>query len=58
MKPIWKDNELRVELHKPEIAVLKKAREIGQALQAMHQSQGETMVTAINAILAPEVDDE
>lgn len=51
MKPIWKDGKLAVELHKPEVIVLYKARDIGRSLEALHQETGAALVAAINAIL-------
>ena len=53
MKPIWKDGKLGVELHKPEVSVLERCREIGQQLAAMHQAAGAPLVAAINAVLEP-----
>lgn len=53
MRPLWKDNRLTVELHKPDIAVLEKARSIGQALVAMNQENGQALVDATEAILSP-----
>ena len=52
MKPIWKDGKLTVELHKPDVAVLEKARELGRALEAMQQATGSALVDAIDPILA------
>jgi hypothetical protein len=42
-----------VELHKPDVAALEKARDIGRALEALHQASGAPLVAAINAILEP-----
>ena len=54
MKPLWKNGSLLVELHKPEIALLEKARELGKALSALHQPTGEPLIAAINKILNEE----
>jgi hypothetical protein len=54
MKPIWKDGKLTVELHKPDEAILAKARNIGEALTAMNQPNGQTLVDAIDAIVPGE----
>ena len=54
MKPLWKDKQLQVELHKPEVSLLEKARELGQALTALHQETGAPLVAAIDAILTGE----
>lgn len=51
MKPIWKDGKLTVELHKPEVVTLQKARELGNTMTAMHQEAGAALVAAIDAIL-------
>ena len=58
MKPIWKNGRLTVELHKPDIKTLEKAREIGRALEAMNQDAGTPLVSALDEILetAPEVE--
>jgi len=53
MKPIWKNDKLTVELHVPEIAALKKTRNIGKALVAMNQPNGQMLVDAVDAILTP-----
>ena len=58
MKPHWKDGKLFVELHKPDIAILEKAKQIGEALEAMNQVTGAPLVQAITAILDPEDDEE
>ena len=54
MKPIWKNNCLVVELHKPDVAILTKALAIGAALTAMAQPTGPPLVDAVAAILKPE----
>lgn len=51
MKPVWKDGALKVELHKPDRAILDKARDIGNTMTAMHQEAGKALVAAIDAIL-------
>lgn len=51
MKPLFKDGILSVELHKPEISILERAKAIGEALEAMHQEKGAPLVAAIVAIL-------
>lgn len=51
MKPIWKNKQLTVELHKPERAILEKARDLGEQLLALHQPDGAPLVDAIDAIL-------
>lgn len=51
MKPLFIDGKLTVELHKPERAVLERAKAIGEALEAMHQSEGAPLVAAIRSIL-------
>jgi hypothetical protein len=51
MKPLFTDGKLSVELHKPERAVLERAKAIGEALEAMHQEQGAPLVAACVAIL-------
>lgn len=56
MKPLWKDGKLVVELHKPDVAILEKARAIGKALTAMNQGTGEPLVEAIDAIVEPEAE--
>ena len=53
MKPIWKNEKLTVELHVPEITALKKTRNIGKALVAMNQPNGQMLVDAVDAILTP-----
>ena len=59
MKPIWRDGKLLVELHKPDIAALEKARSIGYALIAMNQENGQALVSATEAILFdPKEDDQ
>ena len=40
-----------MELHKPEVALLEKARDLGEALTALHQPTGTDLVDAINVIL-------
>ena len=35
MKPVFKNGALSVDLHKPEVALLEKARELGEALNAL-----------------------
>lgn len=51
MKPLFKDGILSVELHKPEISVLERAKAIGQALVMLHQPEGAELVKAVDAIL-------
>ena len=58
MKPIWRNGKLSVELHKPDISTLRRARDIGKALGAMNQESGPTLVEAIDAILKPTVVEE
>jgi hypothetical protein len=53
VKPKFSDGVLSVELHKPEVAILERARAIGQALEAMHQESGAPLVAACDAILKP-----
>ena len=50
MKPVWKANEFRVELHKPDITRLEHARDIGAALMAMNVAAGATLVAAIEEV--------
>ena len=40
-----------MELHKPEVALLEKARDLGEALTALHQDTGAPLVAAIDAII-------
>ena len=56
MKPIYENGELRVELHKPDVAVLEKAWDIAQALIAMGQPTGAPLVAALADILQPETE--
>lgn len=58
MKPHYKDGKLTVELHKPDVSVLERARAIGQALAAMNQETGAGLVAAVDAILKPETKSE
>ena len=51
MKPVFSDGKLSVELHKPEISILEKARDLGSALEAMHQECGAPLVAACDAVL-------
>ena len=53
MRPIWRDNRLLVELHKPDEAMLRRARELGEALTAMNQDTGKPLVDAVDEILKP-----
>lgn len=53
MKPHFKNGRLTVELHKPDEALLRKARELGEALTAMNQPTGQPLVEAVDAILGP-----
>lgn len=53
MKPIWRDGNLTVELHKPDLVVLQKARDIGAGLVAMQQETGQPLFDAVDAILDP-----
>ena len=55
MRPIWRDSRLTVELHKPDETLLRKARELGEALTAMNQDTGKPLVEAVDAILGPSV---
>ena len=55
MRPIWRENRLTVELHKPDETLLRKARELGEALTAMNQDTGKPLVEAVDAILGPSV---
>ena len=55
MKPIWKNGKLTVELHKPDESILRRARELGEALTAMNQDTGKPLVEAVDAILGPSV---
>ena len=55
MRPIWRENRLTVELHKPDETLLRKARELGEALTAMNQDTGKLLVDAVDAILGPSV---
>jgi hypothetical protein len=52
MKPLWKDGKFSVELHKPDVKELEKARGIGEALLQMNQLVGQPLVDAVDAILA------
>ena len=56
MKPIYENGELRVELHKPDRAVLEKAWDIAQGLTAMQQATGPPLVAALADILQPETE--
>ena len=58
MKPILKDGKLTVELHKPEIETLGKAREIGLKLIACSQETGQALVDAVTVILGDGENDE
>ena len=51
MKPLWKNGKLVVELHKPELILLRRAKDLGRQLNAMHQETGAPLVDAINVIL-------
>lgn len=51
MKPVFEGGKLTVELHKPERTLLARAREIGEALTALHQETGAPLVDAIDKIL-------
>ena len=53
MKPIYENGELRVELHKPDRAVLEKAWDLAQGLVAMGQPTGAPLVAALADILMP-----
>ena len=58
MKPVWKDGVFRVELHKPDISALHKARDIGAALIQMAQTKGSALVQAIDEVLLGEPSDD
>ena len=51
MKPILKDGKLVVELHKPDVALLKRARELGLLLSLVDEGIGGPLVETINATL-------
>lgn len=51
MKPVWKNGEFTVELHKPELAMLERCRDLGQCLIKMHQESGCGLVKAIDKVL-------
>lgn len=51
MKPIWANGTLTVELHVPDVRALEKARQIAEALTAMHQPGGEALVAVIDYVL-------
>ena len=59
MKPHFRNGKLTVELHKPDEAVLRRARELGEAFTAMNQDTGKPLIEAVDAILEPPaVEDE
>lgn len=58
MKPILRDGKLAIELHKPEVSLLERARDIGRQLEALHQATGAPLVAAIDAVLAQPTDTE
>ena len=59
MRPIWKDGKLTVEFSKPDVLKLTKARDIGSALEAMHQPGAQELIDAIDAVLfGPDTDTE
>ena len=58
MTPVWKDGVFRVELHKPDISALHKARDIGAALIQMAQTKGSALVQAIDEVLLGEPEEE
>ena len=49
----WKDDKFTVELCAADKRVMDKAREIGQALDAMQQETGAALIDAVNAITDP-----
>ena len=51
MRPVLKDDLLGVEMHKPDIAQLEKARVIGRLLLKMHQPEGTELINAVGTIL-------
>jgi hypothetical protein len=51
MKPVLINGKLSVELNKPEVGTLTKAREIGLMLTELHQPTGSAIVDAINRTL-------
>ena len=58
MKPIWKNDELTVKLHKSDLTILAKAMALGKALTAMQQPAGPPLVEAIAAVLTPKLPEE
>ncbi len=61
MKAEYKDETLTLQLLRPEITRLEKAREIGIGLMMMGQATGQPLVEAIDVILkreTPLLDDE
>lgn len=55
MKPIWKDKKLTVQFHEPDRNILIKARDLGEALVAMHQDDGQLLIDAIDKLIPPEI---
>lgn len=53
MKPVFSDGKLSVVLHKPEVSLLERARDIGKALESLHQPTGAMLVAAVDDILKP-----
>ena len=51
MKPTLIDDELVIELHKPDVAVLERARKIGKTLVKLHQPEGEELVVVLDLVL-------
>ena len=51
MKPVLREGKLSVELHKPDIAVLEKALDIGHMLESLHRKNGTQLIAAIDAVL-------
>jgi hypothetical protein len=51
MKPHFRNGKLTVQLHRPDEAVLRRARELGEAFSAMNQDTGKPLVDAVDAIL-------
>ena len=50
---VWSDGKFTVELCAADKRTMDKAREIGQALDAMQQPTGAALIDAVNAITDP-----
>ena len=51
MKPTLIDDELVIELHKPDVTILENARKIGKTLVKLHQPEGEELVIVLDLVL-------